>query len=264
MSSWRVDWNQYDTTPFFHDKRVRRALLLALDRKRFAETVAAGLARPAVSSYPPESPWMDPSIAAVPFDPIECARLLDEAGWRRPAAGGIREKDGVPFSFTMILNAGAQEMADRSAAWMQQSWAEVGVEAKLEKLAWEAFQKRRKSHAFEAAMGSVLFDLTPDRFDLFHSKARDGGYNYGGFSDVEVDRLLEEGRATIDPAGRREIYDRLQRRLDDLQPISFVFQFAQPNLHQPELAGVVTSPVGLFQFAPGPRAWHWSGARARR
>jgi peptide/nickel transport system substrate-binding protein len=263
LSGWRIDWNQYDTTPFFKDKRVRRALLLALDRKRFAETVSFGLGRPGVSSYPPESPWAEPSIVAIPFDPAESARLLDAAGWRRPSPEGLREKDGVRFEFTLTFPAGSQELADRISAWMQQSLAEVGIGMKIEKLAGEAFRQRRKAHAFQAAIGTIAFDMTPDRFDLYHSTAREGGFNYGGFSDPEVDRLLEQGRATIDPAARREIYYTLQRRLDDLQPVGFLFQFAQPNLHDARLEGIVPSPVGLFSFAPGPRAWHWSSARVR-
>ena len=263
LGAWKIDWNQNEATPFFHDKRVRRALVLALDRKRFAETVSAGLARPGVSSYPPESPWADPSIVALPYDPAECARLLDEAGWRATSQGSLREKDGRPLRFTLILPAGAQEIADRVAAWIQQSLAEVGVGMKIEKLGWEAFQQRRKTHAFEAAMSTVLFDPTADRFDLYHSTAKDGGFNYGSFSDAEVDRLLEEGRATVDPAARRVVYYQLQHRLDDLQPLAFLFQFAQPVLHDPDLEGIVPSAVGLFQFTPGPRAWHWSSARRR-
>lgn len=112
-------------------------------------------------------------------------------------------------------------------------------------------------------MVATYFDMTPDRFDLYHSTAKNGGFNYGSFSDAEVDRLLEEGRATVDPAARRVIYDRLQKRLDDLQPIGFLLQLAQPVLHDPELLGLVSSPVGLYDFAPGPRAWHWSSARGR-
>lgn len=263
LGGWKIDWNQYSATPFFQDKRVRRAMLLALDRKRFAETVSAGLARPGVSSYPPESPWADPSIAALPFDPAASARLLDEAGWRRPGSGGLREKDGTPFSFTLLFTAGSQELSDRIAAWMQQSLIEVGIGMKIEKLAGEAFRQRRRTHAFEAAMGSILFDPTPDRFDLYHSKARDTGFNFGGFSDAEVDRLLEQGRATVDPGARRILYNRLQHRIDDLQPMAFLFQFAQPVLHDRELEGVVASTVGLYQFTPGPRAWRWSSARVR-
>lgn len=263
LNAWKIDWNQDDATPYFHDKRVRRALVLALDRKQFAETVVAGLARPGISSYPPESAWAEPAIVALPFDPAQSARLLDEAGWRTPSTGGIREKAGTPFRFTLILPAGSQEIADRIAAWMQQSLAEVGVDMKIEKLKWEAFQKRRKTHMFQAAMVSTSFDMTPDRFDLYHSTANVDGFNFGSFSDAEVDRLLEEGRATVDPAARRVIYDRLQRRLDDLQPIAFLLQLAQPVLHDPNLVGIVSSPVGLYDFAPGLRAWHWSSARGR-
>ena len=261
--AWKIDWNQNDTTPFFHDKRVRRALLLALDRKRFGETVSAGLARPGVSSYAPESAWTDPSITAIPFDPAESARLLDEAGWRKPASGGFREKEGKPFAFTLLFTAGSQELSDRIAAWMQQSFAEVGIGMKIEKLGGEAFKQRRKTQQFDAAMGTIAFDWTPDRFDLYHSTAREGGFNYGGFSDAEVDRLVEAGRTTIDPAARLAIYYRLQHVVDDLQPMTFLFQFAQPVLHDRNLEGIVPSPVGLYQFAPGPRAWHWSDTHVR-
>jgi peptide/nickel transport system substrate-binding protein len=261
--AWKIDWNQDAAVPFFHDKRVRRALLLALDRQKFGDTVSGGLARPGVSSYAPESTWADPSISAIPFDPGESARLLDDAGWRRPTSGGVREKDGKPFVFTLLFTAGSQELSDRIAAWMQQSLAEVGIGMKIEKLGGEAFKQRRKTQAFDAAMGTLAFDWTPDRFDLYHSTARDGGFNYGGFSDAEVDRLLEQGRATIDPAARRAVYNHLQHLIDDLQPVAFLFQFAQPVLYDRDLEGVVPSAVGLYQFAPGPRAWHWASAHVR-
>lgn len=264
LTAWKVDWNEDGSTPYFRDKRVRRAMLLALDRVRFAESVAAGLARPGASSFPPETPWSDPSIVPIPYDRTESARLLDEAGWKIPAGGGLRSKDGVPFEFTLIYPAGAQEIADRIAAWMQQSLSEVGVGMKVEKIAVDAFNQRRKTHAFHAAMGAIAFDQTPDRYDLYHSSAKENGYNYGSFSDAEVDRLLEDGRTTVEPEARHAIYNRLQKRLDDLQPIAFLFQFAQPVLHDPDLQGVVPSAVGVYQFMPGPRDWHWSSTRASR
>lgn len=263
LSAWKIDWNQDGSNPFFGDVRVRRAMILALDRKRFASTVAAGLARPGIGSYAPESPWSNPAIGPLPFDPAESARLLDEAGWRR-GAGGVRAKNGTSLAFTMLLPAGPQEIADRTAVWMQQSLADMGVAMTIEKLEWNAFRERRARHAFQALMSSLSFDATPDQFELFHSSARNGGYNFGGFSDPDVDRLLESGRRTLDPDARRAIYFELQQRLHELEPVSFLFQFAQPVLHDPDLEGVAASPVGLLQFAPGPRAWRWSDARARR
>lgn len=264
LGAWKVDWNQDRAVPYFRDPRVRRAMVLALDRQRFAATVAAGLARPGVSSYPPESPWSDTSIPPWPFDPSESARLLDAAGWHVTSHGRVRERAGTPFAFTMLVPAGAQGIADSVAAWMQQSVAEIGVSMKIEKLEFKAFQKRRQTHVFEAAMASVMLDPVPDQFELYHTTARDGGFNYGGFSDPEVDRLLEDGRVTVEPAARRAIYVKLQKRLHDLEPISFLFQFEQSVLHDPDLEGVVPSPIGLYQFAPGPRAWRWSRVRTRR
>jgi peptide/nickel transport system substrate-binding protein len=264
LAVWKIDWNQDGSNPYFVDARVRRALVEALDRKRFAATVVSGLARPAAGSYLPESDWTDPAIAPIPYDPEEAARLLDQAGWRIPPGGGVREKDGRPLRFAMLLPAGSQEIADRIAAWVQESEAKIGVAMEIEKLEWHAFQERRKKHVFEAAMAATILDPTPDQYDLYHSKARDGGFNYGGFSDPEVDRLLEQGRSTTDPAARRAIYLRLQERLHAEEPISVLFQFAQPVLHDPDLLGIVASPVGLYAFDPGPRAWHWAGERSKR
>src|SRR5262249_47264981 len=119
LQLWKVDWNQDGTNPFFADARVRRAMVYALDRERFTATVIAGLARPAVGSFLPESPWTDRSLSPIPYDPKEAARLLDEAGWNLPPAGGIREKAGRALRFTMLVPAGSQDVADRVAAWMQ-------------------------------------------------------------------------------------------------------------------------------------------------
>jgi len=42
-----------------------------------------------------------------------------------------------------------------------------------------------------------------------------------------------------------------------------VLQVAQPLLHDASLEGISSSPVGLYEFAPGVRAWHWASERGR-
>jgi len=261
LATWFVGWNQDGSNPFFTDPRVRRAMVLALDRDRFASRVALGLGRPVATTYLPGSGWDDPSIAPWPYDPAEAGRLLDEAGWRDTNGNGVRDRNGTEFSFTLLVPAGGQAISDRIAAWTQQSLATIGVQARIEKLEWRAFQDRRRSHAFEAAMASVGVTAVPDQFELYHSSARDGAYNYVGFADAEVDRLLVEGRRTVDPERRRDLYRRIQARLHELEPISPLFQFAQPVLYDPRLTGVTPSPFGLWDFHPGARAWRWSGSR---
>lgn len=264
LSVWKIDWNQDGSNPFFTDPRVRRAMVEALDRRRFADTVIAGLARPAVGSFLPESPWTDRSIAPLPFDRSASEQALDEAGWRRPSGGGVREKDGKPLRFTLLFPATSQEIVDRIAAWIQESIGAIGADVRVEKVEWKAFQERRRKHQFDAAMAANTFDPIPDQFDLYHSSARDGGVNYGGVSDPELDRLLEEGRTTIDQAARQDTYRKIQARLHELEPMSALFQMAQPVVHDAGLLGVASSPMGLLAFDPGPRAWHWAGTVTSR
>jgi len=263
LTGWKIDWNMDGSNPFFTDPRVRRALVMALDRKKFAVNVAGGLARPAVGSYPPESPWADRSLTPLPFDPVEAGHLLEAAGWTLAPGATVRMKEGIPFAFTLYVAAGSQQMTDRIAAWMQESLAGVGVTMTIEKVEGRSFMERRRQHAFQAVMATNQFDPTADQFSIYHSTARAQGMNYGGFSDPDVDRLIDEGRTELDPVERRAIYDRLQARLRELQPISYIFQFAQPVLHDPDLLGVEASPMGLYQFVPGVRAWHWAASGAR-
>ena len=257
---WYIGWNQDGSNPFFGDPRVRRAMTLSLDRESLSERLFAGLALPGATSYHPHSPWANPEIQPRPFDPEGARLLLAEAGWTDSDGDGVRDRDGVPFSFTLLIIASTQEIVDRMAAWIQQSLAQVGLRMEIEKLEFRAFQERRRNHRFEAAMASLGFSPIPDQFELYHSTARGSAYNYVGLDDPEVDRLSDEGRRTFDERARLEIYYRLQRRLYDLEPLACLFHFATPVLHDARLGGVEPSPLDYWRITPGPRAWYWTGS----
>lgn len=260
LSVWQVSWNLDGSNPFFTDPRVRRAMVLALDRERFARQATHGMAVPAATTYHPATPWADPGVRPWPYDPLESKRLLGEAGWTDSDGDGVRDREGAPFRFTLLLPASPQELADRIAVWTQQSLAAVGVRMEIEKLDPRAFFERRRAHAFQATMSSFVLTPSPDQFELYHSSAREGGMNYGGFSDPEVDRLLEEGRRTFERGRRKEIYFRLQRRLHELEPISCLFHWVSPVLHDSRLQGIERSAIGPYLVFPGPRRWRWAGS----
>lgn len=257
LTLWQIGWNQDGSNPFFTDARVRRAMMLALDREKFIANVAHGLARRAVTSYHPDLVWTDPTLEPLPYDPDEAQRLLDEAGWVDSDGDGVRDRDGRPFRFTLTIYTSTQAINDQMAAWQQQSWAEIGVAAEIEKIEWQQFRERRGAHEYEAATYSLGFTPIPDQLELYHSTAREGGFNYVGLSDSEVDRLLELGRTTWDPDERRRIYYRLQRRLHELQPIGCLLHFATPVLYDRRLKGVVPSPLDHWRTTSGPRVWRW-------
>ena len=258
LSVWTVFWNQDGSNPFFTDPAVRQAMVLALDREPFIRSVVHGHARAGATSYHPDTPWASPDVEPWPYDPDEARRRLDEAGWRDRDGDGVRERNGTPFRFTLTMPAGSQRLANQIAAWLQQSWAEVGVAAEIETLEWQALRERRNAGRFQALSFSLSFSPHPDHLELYHSTARETGYNFYGLEDAEVDALLEEGRVTFDGEKRREVYHRLQRRLHELEPITCLFYFSSPVLHDRRLRGVTPSPLGFWQTTQGPRVWRWS------
>jgi peptide/nickel transport system substrate-binding protein len=258
LSVWTVFWNQDGSNPFFTDPRVRRAMVLALDRQSFAASVVHGQARPGITSYHPETIWADPAIGPWPYDPGEASRLLDEAGWRDADRDGVRERAGQPFRFGMMIPASQQRLNDHIAVWLQQSLAEIGVAMEIEKLEWQAFRERRNAARYHAASFSLTFTTSPDQFELYHSSARESGFNSFGLSDPEIDRLCEEGRREFDPEKRREIYHRLQARLHEQEPLTCLFYFSSPVLHDKRLHGVAASPLDYWRTTRGPRLWRWS------
>jgi len=134
----------------------------------------------------------------------------------------------------------------------------VGVAVEITKLEWQAFRERRNAGSFQSAAFTLTLTPNPDQFELYHSSAVDGGYNFGAIDDPEIDRLLEEGRATFDAAERHRLYEALQRRLSDSEPITVLFHFASSMMHTRGLSGIVTSPVGYALTSEGPRRWYWA------
>jgi peptide/nickel transport system substrate-binding protein len=217
-----------------------------------------GLGRPGVTTYHPDAAWADERIGPIPFDPAGAARLLEAAGWIDRDGDGVRDREGRPFTFELLVANSAQKLPDHIAAWQQQSWAELGLRARIVNLEWQAFRERRNSGNFDAAGFTLSMTPNPDQFDLYHSTASESGFNFYGLADPELDRLIEEGRQTFERKARGEIYDRLQARLVELEPLTCLFHFATPLLYDRRLAGIVPSAIGYAATTEGPRRWHWS------
>lgn len=262
LSVWHIGWNQDGSNPFFTDPRVRLAMVLALDRQEFIDNVLGGLGLPGITPFQPGTVWADPALKPHPFDPGRAKQLLDEAGWRDEDGDGTRERDGRPFVFSMMIPASTQKLVDHLAAWQQQSWAEIGVQAEIERVEAQAFRERRGAGQFDAAQGSFHFTPNPDQFyALYHSSAREHGFNFFAVNDPEIDRLLDEGRAATDAGEKREIYFRLQRRLTEVEPLTCLIHFATPVLRRKALTGVRLSPLGYAKTIDGPRLWRYAADR---
>lgn len=254
LAAWVLGWNQ--RSPYFADARVRRAMVLALDRESFIENVADGMAHLGATTFPPASIWADPDLEPYGYDPDQARRLLSEAGWVDSDGDGVRERDDVRLAFTLLVAVGPQQLTEWMAVWQQQSWAEVGVETTIEQIEFQAFRERRNAGDFHV-LGQSFHFTDPDMTALYHSGQTQGGYNFWGNADPEMDALLEAVSHTLDPDLRRVEMFRLQRLLHEREPVTALFFFDAPLAYDKRLAGVTLSPLGYANTIHGPREWRW-------
>jgi peptide/nickel transport system substrate-binding protein len=249
-----IVWNTRETPGIFTDPRVRRALSLALDRQRYIDDITDGADLPAVSTFHPASWAHDPELGALPHDPLEAARLLDEAGWIDGDGDGRRESPRGRAAFTLLYNSGNPN--DESLGVLfQESLASLGVGVTLQAMDFPTLREKVRGRSFEAAIYHWGLDADPDPFDFFHSGEAGSGQNLGGYSNPEVDRLVEEGRRTMQVDRRAAIYHEVERILIAEQPYSFVSHPVTAIGARRRVNGLDVGPAGFWGWYPAPLRW---------
>jgi len=265
-----IAWRGDGSNPYFADPAVRRAMTLALDREGYVRSVLKGLGRVTASPFQDLLP-----IAAAPvvpgaagaalaagsqsprpmaYDPAAAARLLDAAGWRLDPKTGFRARAGRRFSFTLLIFSGGEDHVQFSQV-AQEELRRLGIQMSIERLDWQTLWARLKSGAFQAALSGIIPAPDPDSiYAMLHSSQIEGGQNYAAYRDAETDAWLEAGRRTVDAAAREALYRRVEARLMEQQPCSFLFDPAVAAVLSARFEGVEPSPLGILGYFPGAAA----------
>jgi peptide/nickel transport system substrate-binding protein len=248
----RAYWNrQYDficwntRRPLFADPEVRRALTLAIDRQALVDALWHGHAR--VSNSPILSTvWAyDRTLVPWPHDPAEARRLLAARGWADRDGDGVLDRDGERFAFELTTNGGNRIRSD-AAVMIQAQLAKVGIEARPRTLDGNTLNEITTSHRFDATLSGWGIDTSLDLRFAFHSAESEGGYNFGGYANPEVDRLIDEVRRQRDLAAAKPIFDRLQQILHREQPYTFLWEPQRISAARAELRDVQSNALATY------------------
>lgn len=194
--------------PQFSDVRVRRAMLMALDRQRIIDDLWNGAAVISHSNLSPRNGFYhNPNVRQYEFDPAAARALLDEAGWVE-GNDGIRTRDGVRFSYTCTTITGDQ--ARRPIAELSQVMLrEVGIEMLLAEAPVASILEGLTNGTLESSLFNWTFGSTPEP-DPSATLRTGGGNNFNRYSNPEMDALIDQGLRTVDPEARRPIYYQIQ------------------------------------------------------
>ena len=205
----------------FDDVRVRRALVMALDRKKMSQAITNGLARPASNPYGDGSWVKCKDDGALPYDVEKAKALINDYG--------------KPVDFKMILPA--EPRGRRFGQVLQQFWKQVGANMEIEQVDQATIPPRAFMRQFQLTPWRIidLADPDPQMYANFHTGSP---VNLASYSNPDLDKLLERARATADIDKRIDDYCAISRLINQEATWFWIFQNTYYAISSARLKGL--------------------------
>jgi ABC-type transport system substrate-binding protein len=207
----------------FRDKRVRKALGMAIDTDKVIRYVMHDQAERITGPFVKQTDYYNKNIQPLPYDPEGALRLLSEAGWTKNREGWL-EKDGKRFAFTLITNGG-NDIRKSILTIAQDSWKKIGIDVKTDIVEWSVFLgKHVNTGNFDALILGWAMGIDPDLYQIWHSsQTNPQQLNFVGFKNKEADDLIVKIRQEYDHDKQVDYCHRLHRIIADEQPYTFLY-----------------------------------------
>jgi len=229
----KVDGKDITANPL-RDAKVREAMDLAIDRKTLVRVVLEGLGRPANQLMPANFFGGSKSLPERPFDVAKAKQLLTDAGYPK----------GFEMDFYCTNNRLPGDSAVCEA--LSQMWARAGLKINANALNGTVFfpaQQKGDYGLWMSGWGTLTGEASYTYGSLVHTADATkglGAFNKQGYSNPEVDKLLEEGSATMDDTKRRGLFEKVSE-------ISMTDRALIPTV---QLQTIWAAKKGMLTFAP--------------
>ncbi len=246
------------------DKRVRQAMLLAIDRKAISEKLFDGKQPIAHGGISDLDPMFSPAARQYGYDPSAAKKLLDEAGFSTIRNNVRQNAAGERLSIELGTTAG-NRVRELVAQVIQSQLRQVGIEARIKaeppRLFFEVMNRRNYN-----GLGMYAWVQRPGGVprSTLHSKeiptAENGwsGQNYPGYANPQMDKALDDAERELDVDKRRALFAEIQKlAADDLPSLPLFFR-VDPFVIPKALKGV--TPTGTLNSSTlWIEQWRWEG-----
>jgi peptide/nickel transport system substrate-binding protein len=218
FTEWLIFPEQFDPKSPWHDRRVRLAAALAIDRKGINESEYLGFGRISSSIVPRDFAFHWPA-PPYPYDPAQAKKLLAEAGYPR----GF---DAVEISTDAVYATTIEAVVN--------SLQPIGIRAKVRPIERAAFYKMDQEKAFKhlSRTSSAAAGNAATRIEAFVLST--GIRAYGGYPDI--DGLYREQQSEMDPKRREAALHKIQQLMHERVMFAPIMEPAFLNGYGPRVA----------------------------
>jgi len=237
--------------PLLADKRVRKAFTQAVNRQEMLDSFFNGQGTIISGPFAPGSWAYNLDVQPLSYDPEKARALLQEVGFSR-GADGFMQKDGKRLALSLKVPIEKESEAVKRVVLAFKNYLKnIGVDIKVEFKEWQAWKEDVfLEHDFDIIFASWVFDDSADISSLFHS-GEIGSWknNFGGYSNPEVDGLINESKLTLDHEKRRTINRKLHAILAEENPYTFLWTLTNYTAYHKKVRRVAIHPYKFFSYA---------------
>jgi peptide/nickel transport system substrate-binding protein len=237
--------------PLLADKLVRKAFTHAVNRQEMLDSFFNSQGTIISGPFAPGSWAYNLDVQPLSFDPEKARALLQEAGFSRDA-DGFMQKDGKRLALSLKVPIEKESEAVKRVVLAFKNYLKnIGADIKVEFKEWQSWKEDVFfEHDFDIIFAIWVFDDSADISSLFHS-GEIGAWknNFGGYSNPEVDGLINESKLTLDHEKRRTINRKLHAILAEESPYTFLWTLTNYAAYHKKVRRVAIHPYKFFSYA---------------
>ena len=226
----------------FDDPAVRQAFSYALDRESWVTDVLQGLGAPTLTWIPPGFPGYEEGETRFAFDPEKAVQTLTDAGYT--VENGQLMKDGTAIEIVQTFSDTPRNRTRNE--WLVAKWKEVlGIDISLnpvESTTYTALTKDIETAPQMFILGWCADYPDPQNWLSVYWKTGAFGERIG-FTNPEMDEVMSQADAELDPAKRAELYAQAQNTLIEGGYVAFMWNNVNSYLVQPWVQGLETTSM---------------------
>jgi peptide/nickel transport system substrate-binding protein len=202
----------------FDDARVRRALLMGVDREDIARGLFGDIGEPALSPIPTILREHSPDVRPIPFDPDSARQLLAQAGWRDTDRDGVLDRAGRPLRIEVDFVSTDQTRQDVLVV-MQSMLRRIGIDLAPRAYESTTWVQRLRDGSFTASFWGWGWGpgvMGPNAAMIFHSRSiPPNGPNFAASDHPRIDALIDATLVTTDTTRLRGVWRELEQLMID-------------------------------------------------
>jgi peptide/nickel transport system substrate-binding protein len=229
------------------DENVRIALSHATNKQEILEKVLNN--QGTIINSPILLEWLnhEDSFEDYEFNLDKAREILEENDWLENE--GIREKEDDDEVIRLEINLTTTDWPElkQTAEILQQQWEAIGMQVNLDiidpiSIKQDYIQPRQ----YQALLFGEVLGADPDPFAFWHSsQKKDPGLNLAMYQNKDADKLLEEGRQSLDLNERIEKYQKFQEIVKEDAPAIFLYSPSYTYLVDKDVKGISLEKLPL-------------------